>query len=655
MARRIEVELTSRRDDGTWTWRAAGAKQPRGVVEGDLVPSGAKAGDVLRVDAEFDLDGITIINVLPPKGPRAEPERIQIIAPPEPPPRNYADEPAARGRGGPRRDGRPGDRGPRPGGPGGRPGGPGGRDRDRRPDRERGGGPGADRAGGPGGRVPAATGRVPGGERPAARPRRERPAPPPPPRPKAKKLRPGKAQRDAFLASLTPERRVVAEQLLKGGMPAVRSGLDEQNADGEGRRAPVRPHGPGPPDGRGPRARGPAGGVAGPGRGGGGRPRHPRSAGPALRGGQRRRRQPRRAHPGARHPPPGGARPARPGGAAGVAGRRPDLARGRPRRAGPAGGQPTADRRRHAARRGGRAPDRGGRCRPHRRGRVRAVADRCSTPWPTRRCAARSSPPARRPSPTSRCWPSSASTPAGSRPWPSASAWPRPPRLRLGAAAAGRRPAPVGPRLPVLRRARPCRGRGAVRIPPPPTAVRPHAATRPPRREAKPHGDELAHLAGTGHADAPPAPDEPSPVPASAEAKPHGDELAHLVDPATAPEPAPEPPAAPERPAAEQPPRPRGRAGPRRAAGARTGHPRARRAGAPAGRGEAPRRRARAPRRSGTGAQRPGARRPRPLARRPRGPRRRARAPGRAVLPHGGRGAVAPGLLVSSPPVERET
>jgi hypothetical protein len=129
MARRIEVELTSQRDDGTWTWRAAGAKQPRGVVQADLLPSGAKAGDVLRVDAEFDLDGITIINVLPPKGPRTEPERIQLIAPPEPPPRNYADEPAARGRSGPRREGRPGDRGPRrdgrPGERGPRPGGPG--------------------------------------------------------------------------------------------------------------------------------------------------------------------------------------------------------------------------------------------------------------------------------------------------------------------------------------------------------------------------------------------------------------------------------------------------------------------------------------------------------------------------------------------------
>ena len=36
MPRRIDVELTSERADGTWTWRAAGAKQPKGEVAVDL-------------------------------------------------------------------------------------------------------------------------------------------------------------------------------------------------------------------------------------------------------------------------------------------------------------------------------------------------------------------------------------------------------------------------------------------------------------------------------------------------------------------------------------------------------------------------------------------------------------------------------------------
>src|SRR5258705_10366677 len=78
MSRRIELELTSARDDGTWTWRAAGAQQPRGTLEGSILPGDAKVGDVLRADADFDIEGITVLSVLPPKGARREPERIGI-------------------------------------------------------------------------------------------------------------------------------------------------------------------------------------------------------------------------------------------------------------------------------------------------------------------------------------------------------------------------------------------------------------------------------------------------------------------------------------------------------------------------------------------------------------------------------------------------
>ncbi len=67
MSRRIEVELTSSRDDGVWTWRAAGAKQPKGELDGGLLYEGATVGDVVRADADFDLDGIEILAVLPPK------------------------------------------------------------------------------------------------------------------------------------------------------------------------------------------------------------------------------------------------------------------------------------------------------------------------------------------------------------------------------------------------------------------------------------------------------------------------------------------------------------------------------------------------------------------------------------------------------------
>ena len=34
MSRRLEVELTSKRADGSYTWRAAGAKQPKGELDG---------------------------------------------------------------------------------------------------------------------------------------------------------------------------------------------------------------------------------------------------------------------------------------------------------------------------------------------------------------------------------------------------------------------------------------------------------------------------------------------------------------------------------------------------------------------------------------------------------------------------------------------
>ncbi|MGH9139454.1 MAG: hypothetical protein ACRD0G_20785, partial [Acidimicrobiales bacterium] len=80
MSRRIEIELTSARDDGTWTWRAAGARQPRGTVDGGILPAGAKVGDLLRVESEVELEGITITSVLPNQArERTEPERIEML------------------------------------------------------------------------------------------------------------------------------------------------------------------------------------------------------------------------------------------------------------------------------------------------------------------------------------------------------------------------------------------------------------------------------------------------------------------------------------------------------------------------------------------------------------------------------------------------
>ena len=79
MSRRIEVELTSSRGDGSWTWRAAGAREPRGDLDGQLLPAGAAVGDVLRAEVDTGIDGTTVLSVLPPKGKRSEPERLELL------------------------------------------------------------------------------------------------------------------------------------------------------------------------------------------------------------------------------------------------------------------------------------------------------------------------------------------------------------------------------------------------------------------------------------------------------------------------------------------------------------------------------------------------------------------------------------------------
>src|SRR2546430_12463550 len=54
---------------------AAGAKQPRGVVDSSVLYEGARPGDVVRAEADFEIEGITIISVVPPREQRAETER----------------------------------------------------------------------------------------------------------------------------------------------------------------------------------------------------------------------------------------------------------------------------------------------------------------------------------------------------------------------------------------------------------------------------------------------------------------------------------------------------------------------------------------------------------------------------------------------------
>ena len=244
---RMDIELTSARQDGSWTWRAAGARQPKGALDGSLLPEGSKVGEVVRAEVEVDVDGMTVTSVLPTKAKKADAGRLEVIGPParerpdvtvERTSRPGRDERMAR-------DSRDRDRGPRREGERGR-GRDGERDRDRGPRREGDRGPAAPAAGGPrrdrsGPGRPAGTAR-PGPGRPAeAGERRERSRPPrdrgerqgPPPapaRPRPKRLNPGRDHRDAVIASLPPEQRPIAEQILRGGVPAVRQAIEEQNA-----------------------------------------------------------------------------------------------------------------------------------------------------------------------------------------------------------------------------------------------------------------------------------------------------------------------------------------------------------------------------------------------------------------------------------------
>lgn len=185
MSRRIDIELTSSRPDGTWTWRAAGAREPKGVLLSSILPQGSKTGDVLKVEAEFDIDGITILTVIQGRQKAERKETIAIVGnerPFEPVTQQLARKPK-------------GDRPER---------------KDRR--RPRSEAPGRDRP----------------GDRGPRRPRFEAP-PELPKRPRAKRLRAGNEYRKGILDELPADQRPIAEIALQG-MQTVRQKLKESNA-----------------------------------------------------------------------------------------------------------------------------------------------------------------------------------------------------------------------------------------------------------------------------------------------------------------------------------------------------------------------------------------------------------------------------------------
>ncbi len=207
MSRRIDIELTSQAGDGSWTWRAAGARQPKGTVEAALVPPGEAVGAVLRADVEIGLEGIEILSLTSAK-PARSPEKVEGRIEVKGTPKRAPDVSVILAPGSDKRRRRDddGERRDRQGGGRRGPDGEGRRD-------ERGGERPARGGGGP---------RRPGARRPGeadGRPARgERPVAPT-----------STVHRNAMLAALRPEQIPVAEQLLRGGLQAVRQAIEAQN------------------------------------------------------------------------------------------------------------------------------------------------------------------------------------------------------------------------------------------------------------------------------------------------------------------------------------------------------------------------------------------------------------------------------------------
>ena len=209
MSRRLDIELTSTREDGTWTWRAAGAKVPKGVLESTLLPTSSKIGDVLKIEADFDIDGITVLSVVQQREKSQKGTLLQLISDKpfvgvtEKLTKKSRDDKPRRGKQGPSTDRPARDDSNKIALP-------------KRPER-------SDRRE-----------RTERSARPeqAARPERRSFTPPQPELPKrpvAKRLKPKRVHRSAVLESLPSEQRSVAERALAGGLRAVREAIKTQN------------------------------------------------------------------------------------------------------------------------------------------------------------------------------------------------------------------------------------------------------------------------------------------------------------------------------------------------------------------------------------------------------------------------------------------
>ena len=76
---KIDVEITSQREDGDWTWRAVGAREPKGTVDASLLPTNSIVGSKFLVETEYFLDGIVVTKVFDKKQSSEKTETLEIL------------------------------------------------------------------------------------------------------------------------------------------------------------------------------------------------------------------------------------------------------------------------------------------------------------------------------------------------------------------------------------------------------------------------------------------------------------------------------------------------------------------------------------------------------------------------------------------------
>ncbi len=175
-----------------------------------LIPTAVSLGDVVKVEADADLEGLTITTVFAPKGPRKEPEVIQLLG-------SGRDIPLVTQVLVPKGRKRSRDSDDRK------------RDSD---DRKRGGG--RSRDGGPRRSLDRRDdSRDRSDKQKKSRPRSERPprreAPKLPDRPRVPRLRPARTHRKAALEALPALQHALAEVVLRAGVPGVRQAVEGMN------------------------------------------------------------------------------------------------------------------------------------------------------------------------------------------------------------------------------------------------------------------------------------------------------------------------------------------------------------------------------------------------------------------------------------------